>query len=175
MVTLRCTQKLLRRVPGQRSGSTPRPTTLLGDWYANLLFRKPQQLVLCVSERTLLPVIVPAKEIHTLPARLAVAVRELLVALGIAPSLADRERAEMQQFCFGRTESKRILGSLNEFMFELAYVMDVRPDESLLQRSLFLAESPCKPIGYKSPDRATLELFAAGGVGNRQFGPDSIF
>jgi hypothetical protein len=169
MVTLRCTQKLLRRVPSQSSGSTPRPTTLLGDWYANLLFRKPQQLVFCVSERTLLPVIVPAKEIHTLPARLSGAVREVLIALGVAPGLADREHAEMQQFFFGRTESKRILGSLNEFMFELAYVMDVRPDESLLQRSLFLAESPCKPIGYNSPDRATLELFASGGVGAPAF------
>ena len=164
MVTLRRTQKMLRRVPGQPSASAPRPTTLLGDWYANLLFRKPQQLVLCVSERTLLPVIVPAKEFHTLPARLAGAVREVLAALGVAPTLADREHDEMQQYCFGRTESKRILGSLNEFMFELAYVMDARPGESLLQRALFLAKSPCKPIGYNSPHRATLELFASGGT-----------
>jgi hypothetical protein len=155
---------MLRRVPGQPSASAPRPTTLLGDWYANLLFRKPQQLVLCVSERTLLPVIVPAKEFHTLPARLAGAVREVLAALGVAPTLADREHDEMQQYCFGRTESKRILGSLNEFMFELAYVMDARPGESLLQRALFLAKSPCKPIGYNSPHRATLELFASGGT-----------
>ena len=165
MVTLRCTQKLLRRVPGQHSGSTPLPTTLLGNWYANLLFRKPQQLVLCVSERTLLPVIVPAKEIQTLPGRLSDAVREVLIALGVAPGLADREHAQMQQLFFGRTENRRILGSLNEFMFELAYVMDVRPGESLLKKSLFLAESPCKPIGYNSPGRATLELFASGGIG----------
>ena len=132
---------MLRRVPGQPSASAPRPTTLLGDWYANLLFRKPQQLVLCVSERTLLPVIVPAKEFHTLPARLAGAVREVLAALGVAPTLADREHDEMQQYCFGRTESKRILGSLNEFMFELAYVMDARPGESLLQ-SAFSGQIP---------------------------------
>lgn len=162
MVTLRCTQKMLRRVPGQPSGSAPSPTTILGDWYANLLLRKPQQLVLCVSERTLLPVIVPAKEFHTLPARFAGTVREVLAALGVAPRLADREHDEMQQYCFGRTENRRILGSLNEFMFELAYVMDARPSESLLQRALFLAKSPCKPIGYNSPHRATLELFASG-------------
>jgi len=65
-----------------------------------------------------------------------------LATLGVAPTLADREHDEMQQYCFGRTESERILGSLNEFMFELAYVMDARPGESLLQRALFLAKSP---------------------------------
>jgi Domain of unknown function (DUF6933) len=165
MVTLRCTQKLLRRVPGPLSDSPARPSTLLGDWYANLLFRKPQQLVLCISERTLLPVIVPAKELRTLPVRLALAVREVLIALGVAAALADRERAEMREFCFARTESKRVLGSLNEFMFELSYIVDIRPYEPQLQRSLFLAETPCKPIGYNSPDRATRELFSSGGVG----------
>jgi hypothetical protein len=164
MVTLRCTQKLLRRMPGAPSATPAKPTTLLGDWYANLLFRKPQQLVLCVSERTLLPVIVPAKEFHTLPGRLALAVREVLLALGVSPSLADREHTEMQQFLFGRTGNKRVLGSLNERMFELSYILDRRADESLLHRSLFLAEAPCKPIAYNSPDRATRELFASAGA-----------
>jgi len=164
MVTLRCTQKLLRRVPDPLSDTPARPTTLLGDWYANLLFRKPQQLVLCVSERTLLPVVVPAKDIHTLSARLTVTVREVLVTLGVAPSLADRECVEMQDFHFGRTANKRVLGSLNDFMFNLSYTLDMHLNESLLQRSLFLAETPCKPIGYNSPDRATLELFASGSV-----------
>jgi len=164
MVTLRCTQKLLRRVPGPLPDTPAQPTTVLGDWYANLLFRKPQQLVLCVSERTLLPVVVPAKEIHTLSARLAIAVSEILVALGVAPSLADRECDEMQQFHFGRTESKRILGSLNDLMHGLCYILDRRPEESLLQHSLSLAQTPCGPMGYNSPDRATLELFSSGNV-----------
>ena len=161
MVTLRCTQKLLRRVSGQRRDSPARPTTVLGDWYANLLFCKPQQLVLCVSERTLLPVIIPAKDIHTLATRLSAAVSETLLALGVARDLAERERVEMQLCAFGRTENKRVLGALNDRMFELSYIVQERPDESLLERSLFLAEAPCKPIGYNSPDRATLDLFAS--------------
>lgn len=56
MITIRCTQKLLRRV---HPTDEPRPsTTRLGDWYANLVFARPEQLVLCVSERTLLAVVV---------------------------------------------------------------------------------------------------------------------
>jgi hypothetical protein len=41
-------------------------------------------LVLCLSERTLLPVIVPAKDIATLPTRLPLAVGEILQAIGVA-------------------------------------------------------------------------------------------
>ena len=36
--------------------NTSIPTTRLGDWYANLLFTKSQHLIVCVSERSLLPI-----------------------------------------------------------------------------------------------------------------------
>ncbi len=39
-----------------------RPTTCLGDWYANLLFTERLRLVICISERSLLPVFVAAKD-----------------------------------------------------------------------------------------------------------------
>ena len=60
MVTLRCTQKLLRRL--EVTDKPAAPTPVLGDWYANILFSRPHQLVLCVSERSLLPVVLLAKE-----------------------------------------------------------------------------------------------------------------
>jgi hypothetical protein len=106
MYTLRCTQKLLRRIVGALPDSTAAPTTRLGDWYANLLFSKPQHLVLCVSERTLLPIVIPAKEIQLLPLRLADGVRDVLVALGIDPSLAEQEWEKMQSCQFGKTASE---------------------------------------------------------------------
>lgn len=162
MVTLRCTQKLLRRLPEPPSETLLTPTTLLGDWYANILFSKPQQLVLCISERTLLPVVVPAKDIHTLSDRFMVAVREVLTALGVAPRLIEQELTQMHGLRFGRTNNKRILGSLNDFMFHLDYHLHTDPDESMLQRSLHLGQIPCSPIGFKFPTEATLELFASG-------------
>jgi hypothetical protein len=81
---------------------------LLGDWYANILFRKPQLLVICISECTLLPVVVTAKDIHTLPERLGIAVYEVLIALGVTPQLADQERTQIQSLQFGRTNNKCI-------------------------------------------------------------------
>ena len=161
MLNLRCTQKLLKRLP-TTVVETPQPsTTLLGDWYANILFSKPQ-LILCVSERTLLPVVVQAKDIAAFPERLAVAVHELLTVLGVPSPLANQERAEMQEVQFGRTINKRLLGSINEFMFHLDDDLRTDPTPSLLQRSLRLGEMPCGPIGFKFPTEVALELFASG-------------
>lgn len=161
MVTLRCTQKLLRRLSEPPTEDPLKPTTLLGDWYANILFSKSQQLVLCISERTLLPVVIPAKDIHTLPDRFAVAVREVLTSLGVATRLVDQELAQMHGIRFGRTNNKCILGTLNDFMFHLDYDLHADPTESLLQRLLRLGQMPCSPIGFQFPIDATVELFSS--------------
>ena len=85
MVTLRCTKKLLDRLDGQPcdEDAVPASTGRLGDWFANLLIVRRQQLVLAVSGVTLLPVLLPAATFKTLPQRFPVAVADMLVALGI--------------------------------------------------------------------------------------------
>ena len=157
MVTVRCTRKLLQRVPiAERPAA---PSTVLGDWYANVLFSRPQQLVLCVSERSLLPVVLLAKELHTLAPRLAVTVGQVLQKLGVAPPLIDQELGEMRDFTYGPTQNRRVLGSLNDFMFQLSWHLHDAPDKNLVEHSLHLAETPCGPLGHGFPDRMTVELF----------------
>jgi hypothetical protein len=167
MVTLRCTQKLLRRL--DVSDKPAAPTTVLGDWYANILFSRPHQLVLCVSERSLLPVVLPAKETQTLASRLAVAAGQVLQKLGVAPELVERELNEMRSFAYGRTQNRRVLGSLNDLMFQLSWYMHHEPDRSLLEHSLHLAETPCAPIKHESPDRVTIELFQSARLATEVF------
>jgi hypothetical protein len=158
MVTVRCTQKLLRRLPA--AADAPASTTILGDWYANILFARPQ-LILCVSERTLLPVVLPAKNIDTLVPRLAAAVGDVLLQLGVAPNLVAEEQAEMEGFSYSRTQNRRVLGSLNDFIFLFSRYREAKPEASLLEHSLHLAHTPCTPIGPGFPDKVTLELFQA--------------
>ncbi len=69
MVTLRCTQKLMRRLGVPVKVATHAPTTILGDWYANLIYARPRQIVLCMNERSLLLVLVAAQEGKSLPNR----------------------------------------------------------------------------------------------------------
>ncbi len=60
MLTIRCTRKLLERLDVEASSVPLHPTNHLGDWYANLLFTGRARLIICISERTLLPVFVEA-------------------------------------------------------------------------------------------------------------------
>jgi hypothetical protein len=139
---LRCTKKLLKRaaaVPGREPGA---PTTLLGDWYANMVFSKPQQLVVCVSERTLLPIVVPAKNLHGLPQRLCVQLEELLHFIGVPSEAITQELSQMNEYQFAQTASKSVLGSLNEAIFHLSWSLSGYPDRSLLEHVIMPRRNP---------------------------------
>ncbi len=159
MFTLRCTDKLLRRGLPLPDSKPAQPTTLLGDWYANVLYSRPQQLILCLSERTLLPVIVPAKGIKSLPTQVRQVVRTVLAALDIDPKAVQAEDEQMMGARVGRTANRSVVGSLNDFVFQLEHGLHDWPERSLLEHALWLAQTPCKPIEYASPDRATVALF----------------
>jgi hypothetical protein len=164
MFTLRCTLKLLRRGLTESFQDGAPATTLLGDWYANVLVARPQHLVLCVSERTLLPVIVPAKGAGALPARLVQSLPPILAALSIPQASVQAECEHMREHRIGRTASRRVLGSLNELMFLLEHSLHAHPERSLLDHSLWLAQTPCKGVEYNAPDRATQALFMSSAV-----------
>lgn len=67
MFALRCTRKLLDLIPGTVEEPAP-STTVPGDWYANTPFSRPE-VVLLVSEKSLLPIVVPAVPIQDLVVR----------------------------------------------------------------------------------------------------------
>ncbi len=114
-----------------------------------------------MSERTLLPVIIPAKDAKSLPTRLSDAVCLTLGALGIEPEAIERERREMCNVRIGRTASRSALGFLNDLMFQLQVGLDMSPQRSLLEQALCLAETPYKPLDYANPKIATQALFAS--------------
>jgi hypothetical protein len=161
VVTIRCTQKLLRRVGG--ADSTQCSDTLLGDWYATLLFAKPSQLVLCVSERTLLPVVVTARDAGSLGFRLRAALQQVLLHLGVAHHDVEIEAAKMDHVVYGPTQNRRVLGTVNDFMYRLRVHLEEDPAASLLSISLSLADTPCGAIDYQFPGALSSQLFRHGG------------
>jgi hypothetical protein len=164
MFTLRCTQKLLRRGLQESAEAARAPSTLLGDWYANILVARPQHLVLCVSERTLLPVVLAAKDPASLPARLAEAAGVVLARVGVAQGAVERECTEMRAARVARTASRSVLGSMNDLMVNLEAGLRHEPGMSPLDRALWLAATPCRPLENATPGQATQALFAAAAV-----------
>jgi hypothetical protein len=161
MFALRCTQKLLDRIKASPDSEPVPPDTVLGDWYVNLVRAGRTQVVLAVSERTLLPVVVPLKEARTVARRISEAVAPMLLSIGIPAEAVNVERDAMLDVVIAKTANRRVLGSLNDLAFQLQVGLVHFPDCTLLQHSLWLARTPLKLIEYGAPDRATVAAFAA--------------
>lgn len=161
MFVLRCTQKLLGRLQAAPDLTAPPSDTVLGAWYANLVRAGRVQVVLAVSERSLLPVVVPARDARTLVQRIVAAVDPMLQAVGVPAAEATAECCAMQTWALGKTENRRVIGSLNDLAYQLEGALPYWPERTLLDHALWLAGTPLKYIDYGSPDSATLAAFAA--------------
>lgn len=151
----------MKRLRPSLSPAPTESTTRLGDWSANLIHVGRLQLVLGVSERTLLPVVVPAAPIVTLVPRLRLGLVHVLRALGVANVDIEMEDAAMENVAYGKTANRQVNGIMVDFAKALEFYVDDTP--SLLHVSLRLAETPCSPLfkSTVSPDRTTVALFGA--------------
>jgi len=136
-------------------------TTRLGDWYANLLYHGRRQLILCTSDRSLLSVVLPARDAkRSLPSDLPAGVGDLLRAIEIPDKRIQQELEAMQEAAVGKPLSRSVLGSMNDLASGLLYRLDDDPDEPFEQVALDLAETPCSPLGYDSPRETARRLLA---------------
>ena len=165
VITLCCTQKVRDRLrlPAELPGPPP-PTSALGDWYVNLIQIGRQQIVLATSERSLLTVLFPALGLRqTLIPNLQTGVRQLLFALAVPESIARRELDAMQAVSFARATNRRVLGSMNDFAFQLGAYME--RTGGALELALRLSDTPMSAIGSKNnlgyPREVACQLLAA--------------
>jgi len=150
VITICCTQKVRKRL---KLAATPpgssRPTTALGDWYVNLVQFGRQQVVMATSERSLLTVLLPARDLRqSLVPNLQRAAQELLTVLGIPPETVRREIAEMQPAAFASAVNRRVLGSMNEFAWQAGAYLSRTDDALELARRL--SETPMSAVGSKA-------------------------
>lgn len=163
MYTLRCTHKLLRRIDEAPSSDAVSPSTVLGDWYANLLYLRPQQLVLAVNERTLLSALIPAAPAATVAERLRLEVGGLLRDIGVPAAKLEAELAAMGHVAIGSTASRAVLGCMNDAVKQLEfYPRGAGGALDLRAASLHLAENVYSLTGYARPWVKALELFGVG-------------
>src|SRR5688572_28487086 len=158
MVTLRCTQKLLQRLGAAADARPGPPTTVVGDWYASILHRRPQQLVICMNERTLLVVLIPAREIKSMGERFRDAAIAQLRRIGVAPVAMEAEAQAMCDVGVGPVASRSILGCLREA--NLCRSIDVKhPRYSTLPEiEDYLGKNIYSAAKYQRPREHALEL-----------------
>jgi hypothetical protein len=157
MFSVCATRRLLDRLRPPIVDPEQQPTTRLGNWYANLVPLPAGEFLICVSERTLLPVILPVGALPDLTRELSKALTPILASLGVDQALIEQERFAMAQSSFSTTNSRRIVGFMNEFAFMISDRLG-KGQAPMMELSLWLSGTPCQKL---FPDRATRELFSA--------------
>jgi hypothetical protein len=158
------TKKFRDRVKAAAANAEDRSTTVLGDWYATVLFWKPH-VALCVNESTLLPVLIPFAPAATVLDRFAVSLEAVLGAHGLSPVFIAEEIDGMDEWRLTTTSNRSVIGMINEFSFLAEAWRSPDRGDDLVMLSLRLARTPCGPL-YKrhgSPDRELAALAAEHG------------
>jgi hypothetical protein len=163
MVTLRLTNKLQKLLAIDLTDQLKPTTSKLGDWCANLIPTYSGDLIIFVNEKTLLSVAIPIWESDNFLLLLHLRIVNLLGMIGIQPKAIEDEISHYEHIQFGKTRSRSVLGSMNDFAFHyqiMAEEAENKADLSLSNAEYRLSQMPCKPIGYRFPSEVAKELLA---------------
>jgi hypothetical protein len=155
MFALKCTRRFLARLDLKPAEEAAPSTTRLGDWCANVIPLGRREVALVVNVRSLLPVLVPLAPVDRFLAEFLRTVAEVLVRIGVTPAAIDSELCEMTSGRVEKTSSRQVLGSMTDFAFMAEASSRAR---DLVEVAMWLAESPCSPIGMRSPSDVAREL-----------------
>lgn len=166
MVTLRCTRKSLERLQRDPVVEPAPSTTILGDWYANVISTVAGELVVCANERTLLSVAFPTELLSDLDIALIFRTRvyNLLSMLDVPVDVAQYEHRELRPLQFATTASRSVVGSLNEISRFYQFFAERAPAGkplSLSEAELNLSTYLHGPLDYEYPADVARQLFSA--------------
>ena len=144
MVILRPTRKLSALLPTTDvvpAGSD----TALGDWYVNRVVVDRQPLLLLVSSTSLLPILIPARDVRGLPGRLVALVEARLRRCGVDAQAIAAEARAMASVAIGPTVDRSVLGIMVDFAKASPYYLEsgLWGEATLRVVEERLAETPC--------------------------------
>lgn len=144
MVVLRRTRKLAAVLPGTVVESD-KSDTALGDWYVNRLVVDRRPLLLFISEKSLLPILTPARNVSALKETLPDIVTRRLRRLGVESVAIERERAAMATVNIGPTTNRSVVGIMVDFAKVIPFYFETASwdDSTLPFVEAKLAETPC--------------------------------
>jgi hypothetical protein len=117
-----------------------------------------------MNERSLLVVVLPARDFKNVAPRFRAQVVSLLTRIGVPAGAVAAEEEAMRDFRFGPTANRKVLGCLNEAAFALSYELDNPRVSSLAEIEDRFGEDIYLPTRFQRPRELALELFAASGV-----------
>ncbi len=155
MIRVRATKKLLDRLKLPEREISDQLLSPLGDWYAMVVFTRPQ-IALLVNETTLLPWLVTFAPAASFVSRLPAAFASALESHGISGPFVDAVTQGSASVILDRTASRSILGAMNDHVQLMRrFDFDASKSSELAKMSHRLAESPTKALLDRngSPER----------------------
>jgi len=103
----------------------------------------------------------PARDVKHLADNFPEALFGMLLAVGVPISAVEREVTAASDIVIAATNNRSVLGTLNDYSRMLQWTMPKRPNTDLMDVSLWLADTPVRPIdGF--PDKVTRRLLGDG-------------
>jgi len=165
MFYLHCSKQLLDRVSSGLTEPAGIGGNILGNWYAKVIFSKPQ-VALFINERTLLPVLMPLAPASSLVERFPQYLFKVLLSQGVSESFMQQELNYLDEVVYCKSTNRSIIGILNMFTYHLESYQSIHYANDWYVLSMMMADTPCGPL-YKStitPGNALREFALSGQI-----------
>lgn len=153
MLTLQCTQKLLKELKADLSPVKDKdPITL---WHANLLTLDRRKCVLFTNDKTRYTFLVPGLKKPDFQRLGEIFLDNLFRCMlneGVPQQGIEKVLNACSKYCFTKTSSKSVLGSMNEIAFHLGhwiYVDGGLLNADISELNIKINHMPCGALGYK--------------------------
>jgi len=119
MLLIRCTKKLQKEIGLTESDliKTEPASSILGSWHANLIYIDGKKCALFVNDKTLFNFIIPdisRKQLRDIFPLFKTFLQCVIADEGLPESITDKIISEYDSISFANTNSKSILGSMND-------------------------------------------------------------
>ena len=161
MIILHCTHKAQKRLKVPFQDKLPATESKLGNWYCNEFTYNRGKYLLFTNEKTLLPIITSTKGVmytEELLERFRQRFFKIMLNWEIPQVALEHELGQVQDIVIAKTQSKSVLGSMNDFVRCASGMCDqhgVTPDNPGVSDQL--CRMPMGALKYKYPKDAVLE------------------
>lgn len=164
---IRCTKKLRKEMGLNRDDleNNDGNEIKLGGWHANLIYINRRKCILFANDKTLLNFLVPGltrKQIRQLDNEFRNHLEKLLANEGLKKELQLQIIGEYRHVEYGKTNSRSILGSMNDLADNYTYhILDRGGVQHADMNNIVKAMNrmPMGAISYHSPIKVFLEMY----------------
>lgn len=154
MITIRCTQKLLKELHLSRAQLAEPDDGVLGSWFASLFRLERRKCVLFTNDRTLYSFLLFGllkHDFENLSRRLVKGLTTNLRRDGIPVEMVASIGIACHPVAWGATNNRSVLGSANDMIQQCKFVFSNRhedPVQIIEWLNVHLNRTPMKAIGY---------------------------